>query len=71
MKTLNALVVKPEECQKIEGLFNKFLIGMNDWDRSKKFEVKGREVVVYNVVCDEDTCKSIKNLIKESRRVES
>lgn len=71
MKTLNALVVKPEECQKIESLFNKFLIDMNDWDRSKKFEVKGCEVVVYNVVCDEDTYKSIKNLIKESRKVES
>ena len=71
METLNALVVKTKECQLTENLLNKFRISLNDWDRTKKFEYKGHELVVYNVICDEETYKTIKNLIKESRKVES
>ena len=71
MKTLNVFVVQPYECQLMEKTLNTFRIGLNDWDRSKIFNVNGRDVVTYMVLCDEDTHTSIKNVIRESRQRES
>lgn len=67
MKDLRIFVVEPTECNLIEGLFNKFKVGLNDWDRTKIFHVRGRDVVIYHVICDEDTQESIKNVIRDSR----
>jgi hypothetical protein len=73
MRDIRLFVVQPTECQLVENVLNKFRIGLNDWDRTKIFSnVRGhRDVVIYMVLCDEQTHESIKTIIRESRLRES
>ena len=71
MKTVHVFVIKPEDCALMEKTLNMFRIGLNDWDKTKLLEVKGQNVHVYTVVCDEDVRLSIKNVIKNSKGFES
>lgn len=67
MKKIFTIVVTEEEGVKLEGLFNKFQIEMNDWEGSKIFEVQGFKLRTYTVVCDEETFNDITELMNGQR----
>lgn len=68
MKNLHVFLVKPEECQLVEGLFNLSRVELNDWDKTKVFNFKEHDIVIYNIVCEDETYESIDNIIRDSRR---
>lgn len=47
----------------IESILNAFRIGLNDWDKSKVFEVQGCRMLTYTIVTDEETFNNIVNRI--------
>lgn len=58
MKKLYTFTITEDECSALESLLNNFRVCLNDWDKSKKFNVQGHEFRVYTIVCDEDTFDS-------------
>lgn len=64
MNKIFNLLVKVEGTRKLESLLNTFRIGLNDWDKSKVFELQGRKVVNYTILTDEETFKCLKQEMK-------
>lgn len=67
MKKIYTLLVEAEETNRVESILNTFRIGLNDWDRSKVFEVPGAKFVNYTILCEEDQFTSIVNQINATR----
>ena len=64
MTKINALLVKKELVNTVEGALNKFRINLNDWDRSKVlYNSNGEGYVIYTIVCTKDQFESIKQNI--------
>lgn len=55
MNKLFTFLVTVEESTRLESLFNTFRIGLNDWDKSRIFEVQGKKLINYTVVTNEGT----------------
>lgn len=48
-----------EESERLESLLNTFRIGLNNWDKSKVFEVQGHKLINYTIVTNEETFRSL------------
>lgn len=55
MKMIYTVLVVEDLTARMESLLNRFRVGMNEWDRSKTFEIHGGRVVNYTIVCTEET----------------
>ena len=67
MNKIYTFLVAAEESEKLEALLNIFRIGLNEWDRSKTFEVQGHRLINYTIVCEEERFVSITNLMNGIR----
>lgn len=59
MKKLFTMMTLETEAEKLESLLNTYRVGLNDWDKSKVFDIQGYRLMVYTVVCEEDTFVAI------------
>lgn len=59
MKKVYNMLVLEEATADVEKLFNRFRVGLNDWDRSKVFEFEGLQVVNYTITCTKEMYDSI------------
>jgi hypothetical protein len=59
MKQIYNVLVYENYTAKLESLLNGFRVGLNDWDRTKVFEIQNQRVVNYTIACDDETYKSI------------
>lgn len=64
MKRIYNALVYENSTAAMESVLNRFRVGLNDWDRSKVFEIQNRRVVNYTIVCDEETYQDIVNMMK-------
>lgn len=60
MKLVYNLLVLENCTARVETLFNRLRVGLNDWDRSKVFELNGTRLVNYTIVCTREQYDSIK-----------
>lgn len=67
MRRIYTLLVVAEDTNRVESILNAFRIGLNDWDRSKVFEVPGAKLVNYTILCEEDQFTSIVNQMNATR----
>ena len=63
MKSIYTVLVYENYTAQVESLLNRFRVGLNDWDRSKVFELNGERVVNYTIACTEDVHTSIVNYL--------
>ena len=66
MKKLHIKAVATNMTTKMEKVLNTFRIGMNDWDKTKTFNTQGQDVVIYTILCEDDTFESIKEIMKHN-----
>lgn len=62
MKQIYNVLVYEAYTARMESLFNRFRIGLNDWDRSKTFNLNGEQVVNYTIACTENVYTSLLNV---------
>ena len=67
MKKVFNMLVTVEEAVQLEKVLNTFRIGMNDWDKSKVFELRGYKLINYTLLCEEDLFVSITNVMNGIR----
>ena len=60
MKKIYTVLVYEYDTTRIEKLLNVYRVGLNDWDRTKVFELNGERVVNYTIACTEDVYKTIR-----------
>lgn len=61
------ILVGVAEFEKLEKNLNRFRIGLNDWDKTKIFNVSGCEVIHYTIICDEETFISLTKVVNGTR----
>ena len=67
MKQIYTLLVVAEDTNRVESILNSLRIGLNDWDKSKIFEVAGANLVSYTILCEEDQFTYIVNQMNATR----
>lgn len=67
MKKIFTIVVGIQETERMEKLLNAFRIGLNDWDKSKIFNIQNMKFVNYTILCEEDLFISIVNQMNAIR----
>ena len=67
MKKVFTMLVMANDTTRMEKLFNMFRIGLNDWDRSKIFDIQGNQVVNYTIVCEEAQFNELVNQMNGTR----
>lgn len=65
-KVFTALVTVDER-ERMEKVLNTYRIGLNDWDKTKTFDVQGNKVINYTIICEEDTFNNIVSAINGTR----
>ena len=63
MKMIYTVLVYENYTAQLESLLNRFRVNLNDWDRSKVFDLNGARLVNYTIACTEDIYVSITNLM--------
>lgn len=63
MKQIYNVLVYESYTAKMESLLNGFRVGLNDWDRTRVFELQNERVVNYTIACDDETYQSIINAL--------
>lgn len=59
MKKVFTMLVGVTETERMEKTLNTFRIGLNDWDRSKAFDIYGQQCVNYTIICSEEVFNGI------------
>lgn len=67
MNKVYTMLISENETTLLEKTLNTFRIGLNDWDRSKTFELQNVRVVNYTIVCSEELFASIVNVMNGLR----
>lgn len=67
MKKIFTITVGIQETERMEKLLNAFRIGLNDWDKSKIFNIQNMKLVNYTILCEEDLFTSIVNQMNATR----
>ena len=67
MKKVYTMLVGENETTNMEKTLNSFRIGLNEWDRTKMFDVQGSRFVNYTIICSEDQFESIVNVMNGQR----
>lgn len=67
MKKIYTFLVVAEDVTRMESNLNKLRIGLNDWDKSKVFNIQGNNLVNYTIMCDEETFVSLTNIMNATR----
>lgn len=67
MKKIFTMLVVAEDTNRMESVLNTFRIGLNDWDRTKTFEIDGVKLVNYTILCEENQFTSIVNQMNGTR----
>ena len=64
MKKVFVNVVRVEDAARMEKILNVCRVSMNDWDRTKVFELNGVNFIIYNIVCEPEIHETINSAIK-------
>ena len=68
MKKIWYMLVVKTEGTRMESLLNHFRVGLNDWDKTKTFQMEdGTELVGYTIMCTEETFVSITEMMNGTR----
>lgn len=66
MKQIFTILVAAEHTNRVESILNAFRIGLNDWDRTRVFELNGMRYVNYTIVCEQHQYTAIVNQMYEA-----
>lgn len=64
MKEMFVKPVRTKDTAKMEKILNMYRVGLNDWDKSKVFNYRGVDLVVYTMVCTQDIHEAINAAMK-------
>ncbi len=65
-KVFTMLVVVGDR-ERMEKVLNSYRIGLNDWDKTKIFDLQGTQLINYTIVCEESIFNSIVKTMNGTR----
>lgn len=64
MKKMHVHPVREKDIAKMEKMLNMCRVGLNDWDKTKVFNYRGVNIVIYTIICTEDIHDTIEQAMK-------
>ena len=67
MKRIFNMLVMDNDTARLESLLNSLRIGLNDWDKSKTFNIQNIRLINYTIICEEDVFTYIVSIMNGTR----
>lgn len=66
-KKVFTMLVLVDERERMEKVLNTYRIGLNEWDKTKVFNIQGTELINYTIVCESNVFDSIVKTMNGTR----
>ena len=66
-KLVYTMLIVAEDRERMEKVLNTYRIGLDEWDKTKTFELNGVKLINYTIVCENDVFNSIVETMNGTR----
>lgn len=66
-KKVFTMLAVADDRERMEKVLNTYRIGLNEWDKTKIFDLQGTKLINYTIVCEENVFNSIVETMNGTR----